>query len=267
MHVSFYSDVLKIDCGIEVVYPQNCTRTPPSLRNVIEPPYQVLYLLHGITRDQTAWVRLSSIEQDVMDMGLVVIMPTTQRGQYINQANGYRYSDYLTEELPQILSKMFHISTKREDTFIAGFSMGGYGAFKAALTYPERYACAASLSGALDIGIMYDLSAGVVTKEEVLINFNNKDPRGGEYDLFELAKNGAKSGKTMPKLYVSCGTEDRLHSTNVEFFQAAKDILDVTFYDEPGDHVWNYWDRNIKKVLEWLPIRQRDPNYIQRPNL
>jgi len=262
MHVSFYSDVLKIDCGLEVVYPQNTTRTPPQLRDVIKPPYPVLYLLHGIMRDQSGWVRFTALEQYVMDMGLVVVMPTTQRGQYINQANGYRYSDFLTQELPQIVSKMFQVSTKREDTFIAGLSMGGYGAFKAALTYPELYSHAASLSGGLDIGYLYE--SDLLSKEELLVNFNNQNPRGGEYDIFALAPKQASSGKTLPAFYMSCGTEDFLHEVNARFYGEMKDILPLTYHEEPGSHVWNYWDRNIKKVLEWLPIKQRDEGYEQK---
>ena len=77
MHVDFYSDTLRIDTGMEVIYPQNTTRTPAALRDIMKPPFQVLYLLHGIMRDQTGWIRFTNIEQYVMDMGLVVIMPTT----------------------------------------------------------------------------------------------------------------------------------------------------------------------------------------------
>jgi S-formylglutathione hydrolase FrmB len=142
--------------------------------------------------------------------------------------------------------------------------MGGYGAFKAALTCPEQYSHAASLSGGLDLGFVYDPQTSLLTKEEILINFDNRDPRGGEYDIFELAKKQAAKGGELPAFYVSCGTEDVLHYASVRFYDTVKDILNVTYYEEPGAHIWNYWDRNIKRVLDWLPIKQRDNSYEQK---
>jgi S-formylglutathione hydrolase FrmB len=157
---------------------------------------------------------------------------------------------------------MFQVSTKREDTFIAGSSMGGYGAFSAALSYPEVYSHAASLSGGLDMAFLYE--SDLLTKEELLINFNNQNPRGGEYDIFAQAPKVASSGKTLPAFYMSCGTEDFLYKVNLRFYQEMKDILPLTYHEEPGSHVWSYWDRNIKKVLEWLPVKQRDESYEQK---
>ncbi|MDR1740313.1 MAG: esterase family protein [Synergistaceae bacterium] len=264
LNACFYSDVLRIDCNVSVVYPQNTTRTPPTLRDVIKPPYQVLYLLHGLMRNETSWQRLSSIEQYVMDMGLAVIMPTTQRGWFVNQAHGYRWEDFIVEELPEVMSKMFHISRAREDTFIAGLSMGGYGAFKAALSYPERYSCAASLSGCIDLGFL--VGTDVITADEMYMSFGTPDPRGSEFDIYEIARRQLKEkGKdALPALYATCGTEDPLHKTNMKFRDEMKDVLNLTYHEEQGDHVWSFWDRNIQKVLDWLPIKQRDKGYVQK---
>ncbi|MDK7226196.1 alpha/beta hydrolase-fold protein, partial [Proteus mirabilis] len=87
------------------------------------------------------------LERYARDLDLVIVLPTTHRGWYINNAIGYPYSNFISVELPEIIQTMLPVSTKREDTYIAGASMGGFGALKAAFTYPEKYGYVASLSG------------------------------------------------------------------------------------------------------------------------
>ena len=256
MHIECYSDTLRIDTGLEVIYPQNTNRTPPELRDVIEPPFQVLYLLHGIMRDQSGWIRFTNIEQYVMDMGLVVVMPTTQRGHYINQPHGYQYFDYLTEELPKIIGNMFQVSQKKEDTFIAGLSMGGYGAFKAAIERPDMYGAASSLSGVLDIGTLYD-DKTLYSDGERLITFDNRDPRGGSEDILARLKEQKAAGVELPPLWMAIGKQDFMYDSNVKFYEETKDLTDIEFLEEDGGHTWDFWDRNIKRTLDWLPIKQR----------
>ncbi len=264
MHIDFYSDVLRIDCGMDVIYPQNTTRTPAELRDVIKPPYQVLYLFHGIMRDHTSWTRFTSIERYVMDMGLVVVMPTTQRGMYINQPNGYRYFDFFSQELPDIVEKMFHISTKREDTFVGGLSMGGYGAMKLGILCPEKFSHVISLSGGVNIETMYHSAEGVLLPCEPLMNFNNENPRGGENDNLAMLKKQAEKNLEFPKVFQACGFDDLFYQDNLAFYQEAKNYLDITYLEEAGAHTWEFWDRNIKRALDWLPITQRIEQYEQR---
>lgn len=256
MHIEYYSDTLRIDTGMEVVYPQNTTRTPPELRDVIKPPFQVLYLLHGIMRDQSGWIRFTNVEQYVMDMGLVVVMPTTARGHYINQPHGYQWFDFLTEELPKIVKNMFQISDAKEDTFIAGLSMGGYGAFKAAIERPDLYAAASSLSGVMDIGTMY-YDKTLYSDAERLMTFDNKDPRGGKDDILVRLKEQVAAGVKLPPLKMAIGTEDFMYEANKNFYEQTKDLTDIEYLEEPGGHTWDFWDRNIKRTLDWLPIKQR----------
>src|SRR5262249_36404389 len=121
--------------------------TPASRR----PRYPVLYLLHGMSDDHTVWQRRTSIERYVTRLNLAVVMPAVQRSFYTDTQTGQRYWTFISEEVPAVARAYFPLSELREETYVAGLSMGGYGAFKLALTYPERYAAAASLSGALDV--------------------------------------------------------------------------------------------------------------------
>lgn len=257
LHIDFYSDVLRIDCGMDVIYPQNTTRTPLELRDVIKPPYQVLYLLHGIMRDHTSWTRFTSIERYVMDMGLVVVMPTTQRGFYLNQPNGYRYFDFISKEIPEIVQNMFHVSTKREDTFVGGLSMGGYGAVKLGILCPDKFSHVISLSGGVNIETMYSADVSVLLENEALISFNNENPKGGENDNLAMLKKQADKNVEFPKFFQACGYDDGFYHDNQKFYQEAKQYLDITYLEEPGAHTWDFWDRNIQRALDWLPIKQR----------
>lgn len=111
--------------------------------------YQVLWLLHGFSADESDWQRFSSIERYAQEKKVAVVMPDGYNSMYANNRFGAQYYNFYTEELPSVLQSLFPLSAKRENNFIAGLSMGGYGAFKAAFTKPEQYGAAASLSGGL----------------------------------------------------------------------------------------------------------------------
>src|SRR3712207_4064507 len=114
-------------------------------------PPPVLYLLHGLSDDDTIWLRRTSIERYVAPLGLAVVMPQVHRSFYADERYGGRYWTFLSEELPALVDSWFRVSQRREDTFVAGLSMGGYGALKWALRQPDRFAAAASLSGAVGV--------------------------------------------------------------------------------------------------------------------
>ena len=140
--------------------------------------------------------------------------------------------------------------------------MGGYGAFKMALTHPDRFAAAASLSGALDIREVVDPNGRHNDKawlEEMRTVFGDlsKVP-GSKYDLFTLARKAAKS-PLRPRLYQCCGTEDELYPDNVRFRDVARKLpLDLTYEEGPGEHNWAYWDTMIQRVLVWMfPVRKK----------
>jgi S-formylglutathione hydrolase FrmB len=153
---------------------------------------------------------------------------------------------------------LFPISTKREETFIAGLSMGGYGAFRIAFNKPERFAAAASLSGALDMA--YDTFSDsppewVAERRNI---FGDLDKMAGSsHDLRFLAEQLVASGVPRPRLYQCCGTEDHLYEQNQRFLIFARSLkLDLTYEEGPGEHEWGYWDLMIQRVLAWLPLAE-----------
>ena len=114
----------------------------------------VLYLLHGMHGDHNSWMNGSAIGRYARARGLAVIMPSVGNSFYANQKHGGRYFDYVSDELPEYIGKLLpFITKKREKTFIAGLSMGGYGALKIALRNPDRFSACAGLSGCLDMSV------------------------------------------------------------------------------------------------------------------
>ena len=261
IHCNFYSETLGVACFMNVIIPQSSFSQGKENSRQKAEGYPVLYLLHGMSDDHTIWQRRTSIERYVTPLNIVVVMPAVNRSFYTDMAYGPKYWTFISEELPYIVKNFFHISDKREDTYVAGLSMGGYGAFKLALTYPDRYAAAASLSGAVDI-------AGLVKEmHEEYVKTNNENMitdaklifgdylnvEGSENDLFYLAEKVAKSEEPKPRLYQCCGTEDFLYRHNVKFRDFCRKLsLDLVYEEESGTHEWGYWDKKIQSALKFM---------------
>jgi S-formylglutathione hydrolase FrmB len=251
--VHFKSEVLTVQCAMYVLLPQ---RPLAEVKSKHAPKYRTLYLLHGHSDDHTAWQRWTSIERYVEGLNLAVVMPAVNLSFYTDMVHGGKYGQFISEEVPAVVRDMFPLSAERADNFVAGLSMGGYGAFKLALTYPERYAAAASLSGALDIREVVG-GHGDPNDEAWLAGMRNvfgdlsKVP-GSQHDLFTLAEKVAQ-GPVKPRLYQCCGTEDFLYADNLRFRDVVRKLpLDLTYEEGPGEHVWAYWDKMIQNVLAWM---------------
>ena len=148
LRCDFRSDVLQLSTSMSVILPAG---TAPAAG------HPTLWLLHGMSDDHTAWTRQTAVERYVADTGWAVVMPQVDRSYYADMAHGNDYWTFVSEELPVIARSMFRLSERRADNAAAGLSMGGYGAFKLALNFPDRYRAAASLSGALDpVGLIKD---------------------------------------------------------------------------------------------------------------
>jgi S-formylglutathione hydrolase FrmB len=254
LRCDFFSEALSLSTSMTVLLPQETTTQIGMAGRATSGAPPVLYLLHGLSDDDTIWLRRTSIERYAAPLGLAVVMPQVHRSFYADQAFGGRYWTFLSEELPELVGSLFRVSDRREDTFVAGLSMGGYGAFKWALRQPERFASAASLSGVVDL-------AGLRTRRDRPEDprmfdriFGDRDPAGTDDDLFRLL--GSADPAALPLLYACCGTEDELIGDNRAFAESCSAAgVPLTTDFGPGEHDWAYWDEQIQRVLDWLPLR------------
>lgn len=240
-HAHFGSQTLNLACSVDVILPDR--RRDPKR------PLATLWLLHGLSDDHTIWQRRTSIERYAAAYRLAVVMPAVDRSFYADMQYGLKYWTYISEELPELLRQYFPLSAKRAEAFVAGLSMGGYGAFKLALNQPPRFAAAASLSGALDLNGTW----ASTERREILRLISDRSPKGTRNDLLHVATMLARSRKPRPRLYQWCGTEDFLYRDNLRFRDHARRIgLQVDYSEGPGGHTWDKWDEQIQKVIEWM---------------
>jgi len=253
LRCDFFSETLGLSTSMTVLLPQSSSGQVGMAGAVGDGAPPVLYLLHGLSDDDTTWLRRTSIERYAAPLGLAVVMPQVHRSFYADGVNGGRYWTFLSEELPGLVDRFFRVSTRREDTFVAGLSMGGYGAVKWALRHPERFAAAASLSGVLDVAALRERVEDPHLLERV---FGAAGPGGTSDDLLRLL--GQADPATLPALHVTCGTEDPLLPGNRRFLAAAAAAgVAVTSGISPGGHEWGFWDARIQEVLAWLPLAGR----------
>jgi len=239
-----FSKTLPMEMGVTVIMPGD------RLMGVNHEPAKVLYLLHGLTDNNSAWGRFTNIESYLHGKNVAVVMPDGNHGFYTDGKMSGAYFTYVSKELPSLIEDMFRISANPEDTYIGGLSMGGYGALKCILTYPERYAGCAAFSSLMDIK-EYIHSGDVIAKRIGNALFGEgKEPTDCD-DLFKLAEKCADDGKKLPEIYMSCGKGDVLYRQNVRFAEHLKALkIDSEFDAWEGIHDWKFWNEAIQKAIK-----------------
>lgn len=249
--IEYFSETLDMARHVSVIYPDaaevaadqvDCTDIP------------VLYLLHGMSGNENSWRKRTAIERLVRHTNLIVVMPNTDLAWYTNTTYGLNYYDAIAKELPTVMQRFFpNMSKKREKTFIAGLSMGGYGAFKIGLT-TNQYAYVGAFSGALGIG--FDLEEFT---EKVKVK-----PAYWQGVFGELSRENVDQ-HTIPTLakqhdmksifYTWCGKEDFLFTSNQK---AVKELLkmglDLESQVSHGTHDWYYWEQQLQVFLKKIPV-------------
>ncbi|MBQ8088030.1 MAG: esterase family protein [Clostridia bacterium] len=242
LHIDSFSTTLNTEMELDVILPE--TRAQNG--------WKTLYLLHGMGDDHTAWQRRTSVERYALERGIAVIMPEGHMGWYTDMALGLKYYSYVAVELPKIARQMLPgLSLRREDTWIAGNSMGGYGAFKCALTAPETFSQAASLSGALDVAALPASSPANAHYWRDVFG-PTEDINGSANDIFAQASS-MRASALRPRMYMWCGTEDFLYSANLRYRDHIRALgYSLTYEESPGDHQWKYWDAKLPHILDWF---------------
>jgi putative tributyrin esterase len=215
-------------------------------------PWNVLFLLHGLSDNHTMWTRRTSVERYVGGLPLLVVMPDGGRGWYTDAVDlpTSRYESLITEDLLGFVDQTFPTRSEREGRAIAGLSMGGYGAFKIGLHRPDLFSAAVSHSGAVQFGSR-QLDEGRMKEFGPILGPN---PQGGPNDISALLP-GLDSAN-LPALRFDCGVDDFLIESNRAFRAHLLDAhIPHEYAEHPGGHDWRFWDRHILDTLAFLGKR------------
>ena len=218
--------------------------------------FQTLYLLHGAFGDCTDWVRNTRIECYAQQHRVAVIMSSAVNGFYIDQENGPAYEQFFAEELIEFAEMVFPLSCCREHRFVAGLCMGGYGALRMAMRHPETYGAAVSFSGAFDLEeVGRYLETLHVRGPHVWGPITNMPKE--KWDLVVLAQQALNQSAELPKLMMSCGTEDYTLEINRKMKADLEALgIELNYEEHPGEHNWDYWETHIQRALDWLPLKR-----------
>ena len=245
---NFYSESLGFQTTVNVIMPQRSTSGQIGVEgNAGNGEYKCVYLLHGLSDDHSIWLRRTSIERYADEFGICVVMPFGGKGFYTDMKYGEKYYTYISEELPRLMEEFFGISQKRENNFIAGLSMGGYGALKIGLKNPDRYSACAGLSAVADI------RGWTQVCPDLMVSIFGENPQVPDSeDLFCIAEETNKLA-VKPRVYMGVGTEDFLYDGNVELRKKFETLdFDYTYRESAGTHCWTFWDEYIQYVLAWM---------------
>jgi len=234
--LQFRSPALTKACSMNVILPDNHNG-----------PFPVFYLLHGLSDDHSIWMRRTSIERYVQDLPIIVVMPDGGRSFYCNAIEGPAYESHIIQDVIGFTDRVFNTIPAREGRVIGGLSMGGYGALKLALKFPNLFCSAVSHSGALGITKVKPENV----RQDMRIEFPQifgDTPFEGKDCLYQLAENIDKNH--LPALRIDCGTEDGLLQSNRDYHTHLTNLNIPHEYEEfPGAHTWDYWDIHVQEAI------------------
>ncbi len=258
MEVTFASDALMRWTDISVILP---FETAGRTDRVIPEKFPTLYLLHGYSGNHKDWPTFSNIRRYAEDYNMAVVMMNGENSFYVDNPDlGLTYGSFI-RELVDVTRKMFPLSDRREDTYIGGFSMGGFGAARNGYFYSDIFSKIISLSGAF---IVDDVAAKPMGPSAGIAGPEYYKRVFGDFDqLLESDKNPiycakqAKERGNLPEIFQACGTEDFVLENNRRFKNDLEQLgITVEYHEAEGNHDWKFWDHWIVNALEWLTKKE-----------
>ena len=259
----FESRVLNFTTAFRIIIPTKFPMPADELKEHYENKGKlpVLWLFHGGSDSYRDWQDCTKLQLYAEKYNIAVVTPDAQNGSYATMAYGPDWATYVSKELREYVYDRFPISRERKDNFISGMSMGGLGALKTALTYPENYSVCCPIASAVDLLNEYvnyrtDPRGISFGKQFSTIYGHFEHPEealGGPEDCYALLDKDLAEGKELPKLMMSQGTEDFTYKGNKRFYDyAVGKGVEIKWVEEPGMHDWDSWNLYLPKVFEFI---------------
>ena len=271
MVVNCFSEALKRNVTFHAVLPVD-KRSFDGAGPRDDRPMKTLYLLHGVYEDGSKWLNHTRVALWAQDWNLAVIMPSGENKFYCdNPASNDNFAQFVGDDLVKLTRRLFNLSHKREDTYVAGLSMGGMGALLTGFRYPETFSCVGAFSSAVMIGdnapeeegpclYSYDSTGEPIRRAQFYeSSMGPLDQVPLRNDCRALAEECVKKGLA-PKVFQTCGTSDFLLQPNRRYRDFLKNLGVELYYEEgEGGHDWFYWDKSLYHFLSWLPLEPMTP--------
>ncbi len=240
--------------SISVILPVDNIHFLNNSEEIVPQPYKTLYLLHGLYGSDDIFLANTSIQKFAEDYGIAIVIPCGDNSFYLDNKKAHAYyGEYVGQELLDITRNIFPLSDKRDDTFIAGFSMGGYGAIRNGLKYSKNFSKIGMISAALITDDIFNYTEN----SNVLRSNSFYESCFGDLDKIKNSDKDPKylieNTSDIPDIFMACGVDDFLYDKNVEFYEflESKDI-GVEFMQSPGEHTWDFCDKHVKEFIKRL---------------
>ena len=262
LQVNYLSMALHRTTTMNVILPAD-RMLPPGEEPQEERPFRTLYLLHGVIGNYTDWVTGTNIQRWAEEKNLAVVMPSGENSFYLDcDASETLYGEFVGRELVEVTRKMFPLSRRREDTYLAGLSMGGYGALRNGLKNSDTFGYIGAFSSAIITEHVTertnDAPRYIETRkyaEQILGDLDqavesDKNPRW-------MIRKLKEEGKEIPGIFMTCGKQDSLLGQNHEFRDfLVSEGVPVAYDEWDGGHEWDFWNASVRKLLDWLPLEE-----------
>lgn len=260
IEMNFMSKSLMRTVPVTIILPADKLALPGTSDTETE-FFKTLYLLNGIMGNHTDWMNATNIQTLAEENNLAVVMPGGENMFYLDhEATHALYGEFVGKELVEFTRKIFPLSRKKEDTFIGGVSMGGYGAIRNGLKYNDTFGRIVSLSSAM---VLYTLDERTdehpmfmerrCYAEEIFGDFS-KVMESDKNPVWIMGQLKAQD-KEIPEIYQAIGTEDFLLEANRRLY---KELVEaggsITYVEQPGGHEWGFWRSQLSELIKWLPL-------------
>lgn len=248
LQLDYKSEALMRGVNVKVILPSD------GMAGKWEPPYKTLYLLPGYSATATELITYLGLRGQSELKGIAIVLPDGENLFYQDMPHRMTfYSTYVGKELVEVTRKLLPLSTKREDTFIGGISMGGYGALYNGFKYRDTFSKIVAFSPAADAYMLLtEANVPGFSREQFYGIFGSEEYYGSEYDMCtQWIRNDVDN---RPELFLCCGKEDRAVYTAVEKFETAlqKEHIPHVYRDGHGDHEFYYWEQMMDPAFSFL---------------
>lgn len=259
IHVTYFSAALAGQNEFNLVLPNDVPPFMADMNPHYKRPMKTLVLLHGYNGGTSDWITGSSVQELAVQYNIAVIMPNGRNSFYLDrEPTGEQFATFVGDEVLNYARKTFGLSPKAEDTFIGGFSMGGFGALRTGLAFSNNYSKIAALSSAL---IIHQLKHMTPEDKNPMANFAYYANVFGDLKTAEerdcnpefLIKQKLAAGEKLPDIFMACGTEDFLIEPNRAFRDFLKENgVAHEYHESAGMHNWKFWNEYLEPAIAWM---------------